>query len=182
LETNSGISEAGTSEAGIRHPYSTSKNGIEGWMLDEELEWLEENAGKMDSVVEIGSWRGRSTKALCDSCPGMVWAIDPWRSNMDAYEDFIQNTKRTVDLIIMRMPSLRAVQLFPDKSVDMVFIDGNHDYKFVKADIQTWTPKVKKLICGHDWGHPDYPGVNHAVEKHLDGFGVYQSIWYKWLI
>ena len=169
METNSGI----------RHPYSTSKNGIEGWMLDEELEWLEEHAKEMDSVVEIGSWKGRSTKAFCDNCPGMVWAIDPWRSCMDAYDDFIKNTRKTVDLIIMRMPSLRAVNLFPDKSVDMVFIDGNHDYKFVKGDILQWLPKTKKLICGHDWSHPDYPGVNHAVEKYLDDFKLHESIWYK---
>ena len=75
METNSGI------EPGIRHPYSTSKNGVEGWMLDSELEWLEEKAKTMDSIVEIGAWKGRSTLAFCKSCPGMVWAIDPWRSS-----------------------------------------------------------------------------------------------------
>jgi precorrin-6B methylase 2 len=149
--------------------------------MTEELSWLIEKARTMDSVVEIGAWRGDTTVSFCRACPGMVWAIDPWRSNMDAYEKFIENTKKTIDLIIMRMPSLRAVQLFPDKSVDMVFIDGNHDYKFVKEDILQWTPKAKKLICGHDYNHPDYPGVKHAVDKCVDGAEVYQSIWYKTL-
>lgn len=174
MEINSGI------ESGIRHPYATE--GIEGWMLDEELDWLSERAKEMDSVVEIGSWQGRSTKAFIDSCPGLVWAIDPWRNNIDSYGKFIENTLRTTDLIIMRMPSLRAVNFFNDKSVDMVFIDGNHDYRFIKGDILKWTPKARKLICGHDWNHPDYPGVNHAVEKHVEGAKVYQSIWYKELI
>ena len=164
-----------------RHPYNASRNGAMGWMLDEELDWLEEQASQMDSVVEIGSHKGKSTLSLVKACPGMVWAIDPWRQYMDAYEDFIENTKRTVDLIIMRMPSLRAVNLFPDKSVDMVFIDGNHDYKFAKGDILAWMPKTRKLICGHDYGHPDYPGVKHAVDKYVDNAEVHETIWYKTL-
>jgi hypothetical protein len=155
--------------------------GIEGWMFTEELEWLADKAKDMDSVVEIGSWKGRSTVTLCKSCPGMVWAIDPWRDCMDAYDEFIRNTKKTVDLIIMRMPSLRAVHLFPEKSVDMVFIDGNHDYKFVKGDILAWTPVARKLICGHDYNHPDYPGVRHAVDKYVGDTEVYKTIWYKTL-
>ena len=51
--------------------------------------------------------------------------------------------------------------------------------EFVKGDILQWLPKTKKLICGHDWSHPDYPGVNHAVEKYLDDFKLHESIWYK---
>ena len=33
------------------------------------------------------------------------------------------------------------------------------------ADIEAWLPKARKLLCGHDYGHPDHPGVAKAVEE-----------------
>ena len=48
------------------------------------------------------------------------------------------------------------------EKVDFVYIDANHQYEFVKADILAWLPKVKKggMICGHDFGRD---GVYKAV-------------------
>ena len=44
-------------------------------------------------------------------------------------------------------------KFFLDHSLDMVFIDGAHDYESVMTDILSWLPKIKKngLICGHDY-------------------------------
>jgi hypothetical protein len=49
--------------------------------------------------------------------------------------------------------------------VDMVLLDGDHEYEGVVADIEAWLPKARKLLCGHDYGHPDYPGVARAVDE-----------------
>ena len=38
---------------------------IAGWMYDEELLWLFEQAAKSQLIFEIGVWKGRSTTALC---------------------------------------------------------------------------------------------------------------------
>ena len=51
-------------------------NDIEGWMEQTELEWLYSIASEMESIVEIGSWKGRSIHALCTRCKGTVTAID----------------------------------------------------------------------------------------------------------
>jgi hypothetical protein len=47
-----------------------------------------------------------------------------------------------------------------------VYIDANHNYENVKADINAWYPKVKKngLIGGHDY-QPELPGLRQAVDK-----------------
>jgi hypothetical protein len=81
----------------------------------------------------------------------------------------------------IRASSPAAAEQVPD--VDMVFLDGNHEYEGVVADIEAWLPKTRKLLCGHDYNHPDYPGVAEAVDEifagrmALAGPGNLASIW-----
>lgn len=55
---------------------------------------------------------------------------------------------------------------FEDNSIDMLFIDGNHTYEFVKKDIESFLPKMKKggVIAGHDY-NDCHPGVIQAVNE-----------------
>jgi hypothetical protein len=57
-----------------------------------------------------------------------------------------------------------------DGSVDLVFIDADHSYEGVKADIEAWLPKVKVggWIGGHDYKSPRFPGVERAVHERFD--------------
>lgn len=57
--------------------------------------------------------------------------------------------------------SSEAAVHFADQSVDFVFIDANHTYDFVKADVNAWLPKIKPggIIAGHDYNAP------HEVER-----------------
>ena len=76
--------------------------GYQGWMYPEELEWLYEAAKRMNSIVEIGSWQGRSTYVLLSGCRGPVVAVDKWdvelmKSSRDAQvarRAFFENTER----------------------------------------------------------------------------------------
>jgi predicted O-methyltransferase YrrM len=51
------------------------------------------------------------------------------------------------------MTSEEASKLFLEHSIDVVYIDGDHRYEFVKKDIELWLPKIKRngIICGHDY-------------------------------
>jgi len=49
----------------------------------------------------------------------------------------------------------------------MVFIDGDHSYEGGAADIAAWLPKTRKLLCGHDYNTPVWPGVTEAVGEIL---------------
>lgn len=163
-------------------------NSIEGWMTKAELNWLYETAKEMDSIVEVGSWKGRSTHALLSGCKGTVYAVDTWKGSKDEQDgphveatvheilpQFKENLKEFKNLEIAEMESVEAAKQFEDGSIDMVFIDGAHDYKSVKEDIEAWMPKAKKLICGHDW---QWHTVQEAV---TEKFGVPDQVDTIWI-
>ena len=163
-------------------------NTIDGWMTDAELHWLYDTASGMESIVEIGSWKGRSTHALLSGCEGTVWAVDHFNGSnsqelafteakeKDIHKIFLENVGHFKNLKALKTDSITASKQFKDKSVDMVFIDGDHAYEAVKADIEMWLPKAKKLICGHDY---PFKGVKKAVDELLDGVFIHEGLWSK---
>ena len=163
---------------------------ITGWMEPEELEWLAEQASYHTRIVEIGCFQGRSTRALAENTTGWVWAIDPWKKrpwDTEAvgdgdwlYEEFRKNMRDLNNVTALQMQSLAAATTFKTP-VDMVFIDGNHDYEAVKADILAWRPLLVEggLLCGHDYGWPDVPGVKQAVDELVPTVKIGKHlIWY----
>ena len=159
---------------------------IWGWMSPAELEWLGEQAATMDSVVEIGCLHGRSAFALLTGCTGPVICIDPWNDAHDkSYGSFLGNCGHFPNLVAVQGCSPDVASRVPD--VDMVFIDGAHDFVSVVADILGWLPKTRKLICGHDYyDGPDanFPGVKQAVDEIFGPDVVIApdtSIWTVWL-
>jgi predicted O-methyltransferase YrrM len=169
-------------------------DGIDGWTSPEELKFLAESARNKTSIVEIGVWKGRSTKVLLEASEGFVHAVDhfkgtdkdgdPWSGILAKEQDvkakFMENVGHYPNLRLHEMPSKEASMFFEDGDVDMVFIDGDHTYRGVKGDIDTWLPKIKKggLICGHDYG-VEWPGVVQAVNEKFKDVEVIGSIWYK---
>ena len=53
----------------------------------------------------------------------------------------------------IRAFSEKAAKLIEDNSLDFAYIDGNHQYEFVKKDIELYYPKVKKggIVGGDDY-------------------------------
>ena len=49
----------------------------------------------------------------------------------------------------------------------MVYIDADHSYEAVKADIDAWMPHVRDggILAGHDYGGKMFPGVTRAVQQ-----------------
>ena len=159
-------------------------NQIESWMTKEEMNWLFKVAQDKQSIVEIGSWMGKSTHALLSACKGTVTAVDHFKGSpgeeahvgKDPYPEFIKNVGMFANLKVLKMSSQEAAREV--ETTEMVFIDGAHDYDSVKADIKTWLPKTTKLICGHDI---QWPGVQVAVAEELGFVHTCGTIWYKLL-
>jgi glycosyltransferase involved in cell wall biosynthesis len=163
--------------------YNTQENKIEGMMNDGELQWLFNKACESNSVLEIGSWMGRSTHALLSGCKGKVHSVDHFQGsadpietgNKDVYPDFIKNVGDFKNLEIHKMDSLEAAKEIPDKSVDMVFVDGGHQYKEVCADIDAWKNKAKKIFSGHDY---QAEPVARAVYEKFGKPELIERIWF----
>lgn len=160
---------------------------IEGWMGPDELVWLADRATTMKSIVEIGSWQGRSLFALCSACPGKVYAVDHFLGSeehqekmkdpgFDLYAVFMKNVGHFANLKVMRMTSKQAAKKIR-RTVQMVFIDGAHDFDSVRRDVILWTPKATRLICGHDSGYGSVMSVltEYFPNQWKQGPG---SIWY----
>lgn len=73
--------------------------------------------------------------------------------------------------VVLKMSSVEAARQINDGSMDFVFLDGDHSYEGLKADIEAWLPKVRKggWLGGHDIDNPeppfDFTGVRKAVEE-----------------
>lgn len=136
------------------------------------------------SIVEIGVFRGRSSQQFKALFPeAVLYLIDPWllydeylsqeagpiSKNAPDYESAYQTVCRLFEndpqVKILRKSSLEALTDVPD-CIDLVFIDGNHDYAHVKQDIQHWSAKVRPggIISGHDYNDL-FPGVVQAVDE-----------------
>ena len=161
---------------------------IPGWMTAAELHWLRETAARADSFVEVGCWKGRSTQAVLERCPGPVYAVDHWQGSAaerkgphaeavtgDVFAEFLTNVGHYQNLRVRRGNSIEIAPMLP--LADVVFIDGGHEYHEVLADINAWAPRTLRIIAGHDY---HLPGVKRAVDE---SFGEHvrtaaESIWW----
>ncbi len=137
---------------------------------------------------------GRSTTAMALTTPGIILCVDSWenlaykmsgewrdgeKSANEVYGTFLKNLAPQIlagKVITFRMPSADASRVLKDilgdQLADMIFIDGDHKFESVTADITNYLPLLdpKGLLCGHDFQHPPlreavktkYPGVTVA--------------------
>lgn len=155
---------------------------INGWLNADEATWLAEQAHRSKMIAEIGSWMGRSTRAICDNTDGLVFAVDTWKGTIDDpnfppepsenyfYDQFTNNLGDhlwTGKLTAMKMTSLEAAAKFAGHvKFDFIFVDAAHDYVSVRNDILAWKPLLADggMLSGHDYDLA-YPGVVQAVRE-----------------
>jgi len=150
---------------------------------------------KGNVFAEIGCWAGRSTSYIAEEAKkrnGRVKVIDWFKGNIgsepsieaakniNVFEVFKSNMLELGlwDCIdVYNMTSEEAVKQIPDKSLEFLFMDGNHIYEFFSKDLQAYLPKMKdgSIMSGHDWDSPGYSndflgydwydGKHHGVVK-----------------
>lgn len=170
----------------------------EGWMVGPELIWLFDNAQGKKRILEVGSWKGRSTHALASGAAktgGTVWAVDHFSGSVgedaqhaeakadpdSVYQQFLENLKEFSNVIPHRADSLTAAKEYPDGFFDLLFVDGGHRYEDVSADLEAWGRKCRGVLAGHDFFPAGWPGVVQAVREYIGGEpdGVECSVWWK---
>jgi len=144
--------------------------------------------------AEVGVYQGDTSRhVLGTTQTKMLYMIDQYLPNYDTSQ-WMYSTKR--DLKGNPDQDYESVQAFftdkfPDRhtlirksseeasielelSLDFLFIDANHRYEHVLADLYLWVPKVKPngLIMGHDWW-TKFPGVITAVIEYANTTGAF---------
>lgn len=102
-----------------------------------------------------------------------LYAVDTWAGDAQAgyydnsvYESVTKTKEiyyKQQDITLLRMYFSEALTQFKPKSVDVLHIDGFHDYDAVKEDFTTWRNRVKDdgIILLHDVG----TGCGYGSEK-----------------
>ena len=158
---------------------------IEGWLGENEAKLLYELARKCTGkgvVVEIGSWKGKSTIHLAKGSKAgkniRVYAVDPHTGSRIQKEKFgklwtfdeFKNNIKTAGLLDIITPIVKtseeAAKEFKEP-VELVFIDADHDYDMVKLDFELWYPKLVDggIIVLHDTNN--WPGPKKVAEEFI---------------
>lgn len=185
--------EQSLSEAGS----TVTWESIQGWfdwgiIIDEQLTSFDGHKAKM---VEVGCWKGRSTAYVASEIKRRLlqdsvtfYAVDTWRGNAnepdmaamieemngDVWPVFEKNMLDcgVMDYITpMRMTSVEAASKFKDGEISFCFLDGDHSYEGVMADLRAFYPKIHYNSCfaGHDIERKE---VRRAVTEFFAEQGV----------
>jgi predicted O-methyltransferase YrrM len=145
---------------------------VEGWLSEDQARRLYAAAAQVPAggtIVEIGSFRGRSTIVLAMAAPeANVVAIDPHAGSDRGPQEFAPDRERgDQDLHAFQANLLRArvadhvrhvrkpsaeAQSEVAGPVAMLYIDGAHRYGPARADIAQWGDRVAPggLMLIHD--------------------------------
>jgi predicted O-methyltransferase YrrM len=136
---------------------------VDGFLSKNEGELLYRLALKSKGpIVEIGSYKGKSTIYLAygskDSNNQKVYAIDTFEGGVDletnTYKSFTKNIKNAGigDIVTPIIGSSDDVAKTWNKEIGLLWIDGSHEYKYVKNDFINWSPHLADFgfIAFHD--------------------------------
>lgn len=156
---------------------------------------IKDNLGQQDEILgaEIGVWDGKLSEVLFRSFPNLsLIMVDPWELHggdnptMPGTEQQYIDAKATAKSrteqwdarrIIIQGFSPACIEKVAESTaaiaigIDFVFIDGDHMYDGVKADIMGWWNLLKPgaVLSGHDYdGKGDRRhgwGVKRAVDE-----------------
>lgn len=144
--------------------------------------------------AEVGVFDGWTTEVLLRTFPDLrLWMVDAWEpyggesymGQQDqayfqrAFDATMFWTQFAADRrFTLREISPKAADRFADGSLDFAFIDANHMYESVRADVNAWWPKVRHggALCGHDYAiHRDGEGV-WGVKRAVDEFAAARGL------
>lgn len=162
--------------------------GIEGQHTNEEAWVLFDcvlGTSPDATIVEIGTWKGKSAAIMGAACRGTkrkVFTIDNFRTDIypqgrifekEVREYFARDKVEHVVLLVG--DSANFALKWRRKPIDMIFIDGEHKYEAVKADIENWLPHIKKegFMLFHDYD--SHEGVKPAVDEAI-GKGLLEKV------
>ena len=159
-------------ETGFAAAWGAARD-VEGWLSEDQARRLWERARELSApatVVEIGSYRGRSTIVLAAAAPEGVdlVAIDPHAGNdrgprqirgsaeegaadLAAFRANLERAAVAGRVRHLRRASQEALGEV-DGRIDLLYVDGAHRYRPAREDIARWGESVRQggTLLVHD--------------------------------
>jgi len=85
--------------------------------------------------------------------PEFGWPPETWHAHWLAFLDNLRDAGLEDRVRVVKLSSADTAPHFPPESLDLVFLDADHRYEYVLADIAAWWPRLKTggVLCGHDY-------------------------------
>jgi MMP 1-O-methyltransferase len=159
---------------------SAVASGIDGWLSDAQGRALLAAAAAatgQGAIVEIGSWKGRSTVWLAEGARlagQRVHAVDRHTQSLEdptanTLAEFLDNIRKAgvadaIEPLVMSSADAAAVVRGP---VELLFIDGDHSFEGVRRDAEIWLPRVMDggLVMFHDVATAGYDGPRRIFRR-----------------
>lgn len=174
---------------------------VEGWFNEEgdrvEYRRLLEMIPDGSRIIEIGTFKGRSLASVSEVILQKqlyVIGVDTFGSVPYADKDVMAQSDHMLEIFVSTMYEFglqyvvssrlgTSIQVAKELQEDplkpsLVFIDGDHSYPAVKADIEAWWPLIKEgggILCGHDYGG-GWEGVKRAVDEFVSKLSFEKTV------
>lgn len=146
--------------------------------------------------VEVGVWRGDFSEVLLHALePEVLDLVDPWsydpdrpsawhggaqagsQIQMDRIHDNVVERFEGEDRVrVRRGSSVEVAGEFGEEALDWVYLDADHFYEGVRADLDRWLPRIRPggFFCGDDYGVRGWwgDGVTRAVNERIRSSGL----------
>ena len=180
-------------DAALREAVAAAET-VEGLLRTDEIRLLFLAAARPTGegeVLEIGSYKGRSTVALARGAlyagQERVVGCDPFTSpastdlvvGRETYEAFSAALERhgLTDHVEVHQQCSGELAASWARPIRLLWIDGDHTYEGVKRDVEGFFPYLVKgaVVAFHDIGRQRFPGATRCFIEDVvlsDGFGA----------
>lgn len=152
-------------------------------MTVDEVKYLKELVrwAQPKIIINIGAERGTSTLAMLEEVPNAtIYSIDI--SPCEAEFENLAKAGFDADRVIRLLGRSQSIGKAWTYEVDFIWIDGDHSYEAVRADIEAWFPHLKHegIIAFHDYFEGDPPahnpsGAGRAVRETMGSYELVLS-------
>lgn len=155
-------------------------------ILKDRLVLLDAIGIKGKDCLEVGVFEGDFAQEIVNREPRSLYLVDPWMSQSaldyhdinnhnqavfdEIHQKVVERFKEYPHVAECRKTSYEAFRqisrdMEPDEMLDFVYIDGNHAYQHVLADLMLWSTVMRPgaFLCGHDY-KSSFIGVQMAVD------------------
>ena len=159
---------------------ATIAERVDGWLSERQGRELFRAAlacAGRGAIVEIGSWKGRSTvwlAAAARRAGTIVYAVDRHEASREdptarTYDDFRRNLTAAglLDHVRPLVMSSREAERILEGPVGVLFIDGDHSDAGAQEDFTLWLPRLAPgaaLLC-HDVSTASYSGPRRMFQR-----------------